>query len=442
MKIAHHPRVFCAALFAAGLLALAPGVLSAQVSLGTVVDLAQRNSSAVRLAEADVRRAQAVLSESKDVFVPAFNFSTGLPAFPEVGFTGTPPSIWSASISSLVFSIPQRHYIDAARNGLEAAMAALKDMRDQAALEASAAYIELDTVNQELAAARQQEGFAARLVDIEQQRAEAGVDSTSELLNARLTAANVRLARIHLEARATRLSKKLATLTALPVGSISTDHASIPQIPEIRADQPQTVHGIDAARLLAQSKRNQAKGDRQINFLPQLAFGAQYNRETNLLNSVNQFFAKPLPPNNFSSGIAISVPFDFGHYAKSRESAADALRATAEAEQAERQNEVQIADLTGSLKELDAQAEVANLKQQIADDQLKTVLTQLEVGNGATGVPGAPPQLSPREEQLAHIEERQRYVESLDAGLDLSKARLGLLRALGHMQDWLNELHK
>ena len=53
--------------------ALAPGALSAQVSLGTVVDLAQRNSTAVRLAEADVRKAQAVLSESKDVFVPSLD---------------------------------------------------------------------------------------------------------------------------------------------------------------------------------------------------------------------------------------------------------------------------------------------------------------------------------------------------------------------------------
>jgi hypothetical protein len=32
-------------------------------------------------------------------------------------------------------------------------------------------------------------------------------------------------------------------------------------------------------------------------------------------------------------------------------------------------------------------------------------------------------------------------VDALDAGLELTKARLDLLRALGHMQDWLDELH-
>lgn len=429
------------ALFVAWLLTLAPAALSAQVSLGTVVDLAQKNSTAVRIADADARKAQAVLAESKDVFLPSMSFSTGLPVFPEVGFTGTPPSIWSVGIQSLVFSVPQKRYIDSARSGLEAAMANLRDAREQVALDASSAYIELDTVNQELEAAKQQESFASRLVDIEQQRAEAGVAPLSELLQSRLTAANIKLARIHLEARAARLSKQLSNLTGMPLNAISPDHASIPEIPQVRGEQ-HVLPGITAARLAARAKQSVAKGDREVNFLPQLSFGAQYNRNTNLLNDVNSFFARPLPANNFSSGIAISVPFDIGHHAKSRESAADALRATVEAEQAERQNDQQTADLNASLKELDAQAEVANLKQQIAGEQLKTVLTQLEVGNGAVGSPGGPPQLSPKDEQLSRIDERQKYEDSLDAGLDLAKARLGLLRALGHMQDWLNELHK
>ena len=444
MKIAANPHFRFAVFFAAAVLSLAPRPLAAQVSLRTVVDLAQRNSTPVRLAEADVRKAQAVLTESKEVFVPSLTFSTGLPVFPEVGFTGTPPSIWNATVQSLVFSVSQKRYIDAAHSGVQSALASLKDAREQVALDASTAYIELDTVNQELGAAIQQESYARRLLDIEQQRSEAGVDSLSDLLNAKLSAANVHLARVHLESRAGKLSKQLSVLTGLPVGSITPDHASIPEIPQVRGEEQQhTLPGVTAARLLARSKENVAKGDREINWLPQLTFGAQYNRATTLLNEVNSFFAKPLPANNFSSGIEISVPlFDLAHHAKAHESAADALRATVEAEQAERQNDVVIAELTGSLKELDALAEVANLKQQIAGEQLKIVLTELEVGNGGSANPGAPPQLSPKEEQLTRIDERQKFEDSLEAGLDLSRARLGLLRSLGHMQDWLDELHK
>jgi outer membrane protein TolC len=418
-------------------------VAHAQVSLKTVVDLAQRNSGAVKMADADVAKAQAVYEQTKDAYIPSVNFSTGIPAFPSVGFTGQPPSIYSMTVESLVFSIPQKRYMDAARSGWRAAESRLKDAREQVALDTSNAYIELDTVNTELAAAKQQEEFANRLVEIEQQRAEAGVDSLHTLLEQKLTVANLKLARLHLETRAVTLSKLLATLTGLPDGSISPDHASIPEIPRISGDiKPNTMYGLEAARLNSRAKEQQAAGDRQTNYIPTLSFGAQYNRNTTILNEVNKFFAQPLPANNFASGFNVQVPlFDMVHRAKGRESAADALRATAEAEQVERQNDVVIAELTGTLRELDAQAEVASLKRQIAADDLKSVQTQMQSGNGAGVGPGAPAQMSPIQEQLALIDERQKYQDAQESDLSLAKARLNLLRALGHMQDWLNQFH-
>lgn len=416
---------------------------TAQVSLRTVVDLAQRHSDAVKLAQADVDKAQALFSESKDVLIPSLNFSSGIPVFPEVGFTGQPPSIWSATVQSLVFSIPQKHYIDAARSGFQAATSRLKDAREQVALDASMAYVELDAVNRELDIANQQGASAERLVEIEQQRAEAGVDPTRELLQAKLTTANLKLARMHLQARAAKLTKQLAVLTGMPEGAITADHASIPEIPQLRGDEkPRPLLGVQSAMFQANSKEQLARGDQETNYFPQLSFFAQYNRNTTILNSVNQYFAKALPANNFASGIAIQIPlFDMGHRAKGRESAADALRARVEADEAQHQNDLAVTELNASLRELDAQAEVASLKQQIASEDLKTVQTQLETGNGAGAAPGAPAQLSPKAEQLARIDERQKYVDAVEADFDLSKARLGLLRALGHMQDWLDELH-
>jgi outer membrane protein TolC len=143
-----------------------------------------------------------------------------------------------------------------------------------------------------------------------------------------------------------------------------------------------------------------------------------------------------------SFGLQISVPFfDFVLRAKAKQTAAEALRAKVEAEQAQQQNDIQIATLTGNLRELDTLAEIASLKQQIAGEQLKTVVAELELGNGSGSGPGSQPQPNPKAEQLARIDERQKYQDALDAGLDLAKARLELLRALGHMEDWLNELH-
>jgi outer membrane protein TolC len=434
-----------AVVFAVALLLAGPTSGFAQISLRTVVEMAQRNSGTVRLAYADEQKAAAVLAESRDVFIPALYFGSGLPAFPEVGYTGSLPTLWGANVQSMVFSMAQFRDIKAARKALQAAQLSLKDAQEQVALDASSAYIELDSVNQEIAAAHQQEDYAARLVSIEQQRAEAGVDPLSQLLQAKLTAAQIKLNRLHLESRAATLTKQLATLTGLPSASITPDHGSIPQIPAVSGDeQRRDSFATSAAQLQAESRYLIAKGDQNRTWTPQLTFGLQYNRNTELLNNINQtFFNGKIPPNSLSSGFSISLPiFDAGSRAKANESAADALRARVEAEQAQRQSEAQIVELDSSLRELETQVEIAELKQQIAGEQLKTVTTQLELGTGSGVGPGAPPQLSPQAEQQARIDERQKYADSLEAGLELSKTRLSLLRMLGHMQDWLNELQQ
>ena len=426
--------------FAALALGSASVLAPAQVSLTTVVEMAQQNSSAVKLAVADLQKAQAALDQTEDAYIP--NFVIGSQIGYSHGFPTGQPSVGSATMQSLVLSFSQRQYTKAARAGVEAANLSLKDAKEQVALDASTAYIEMDTVSSELEAVSEQEQNAARLVAIEEQRAEAGIDPLSSLLQAKLTAAQLKLDRLHLETRSATLATQLAVLTGLPVGSITPDHASIPDIPAISADEaPRPVLSIESANALARSKLLEAKGADLAWRRPSIGFGAVYNYDSNELNSYSTYY-KNFTPNNVSFGLQISVPFfDFAIRAKAKVSAAEALRAKVEAEQAEQQNDIQISELTASLRELDAQAEVASLKQQIAEEQLKSVAAQLEVGNGATGTPGAPPQLSPTAEQQARIDERQKYLDALDAGFDLSKARLDLLRALGHMQDWLNELH-
>jgi outer membrane protein TolC len=443
---ATRPDRFRAALKARLLFALAlctPALAGAQVSLTTVVELAQQNSSTVKLADADVAKARAVAAQSRDAFIPSISFGSGLPAFPEVGFTGSLSTVWDATVQSMVFSLPQLRYMQAARAGLKAAQLSQAEARDQVALDASEAYIELDTVDTELDATKQQQDYAAKLVEIEQQRAEAGVDPLVQLLEAQLAAAQLKLKHLHLETRAATLSQQLATLTGLPLHSITPDHASIPEIPSITADTaPRSTPGLDSADMLASSRERAAKGDQERVWFPQIAFGLLYNRNTTVLNQNNFYYSHFIPTNNLGSGFNINLPlFDAEVRAKARESAADALRARAEAEQARRENDIQIAELNGTLRELDAQAEVAGLKEQIAGEQLKTVLTQIEFGNGQANAPGAPPQTTPAAEQNARIDERQKYVDSLDAALELAKARLNLLHALGLMQNWLNELH-
>ena len=160
MKSRHNSLKGWASVLLGAALAAMPLLLPAQVSLTTVVDLAQRNSSAVKLAQADLQKAQAALAQTKDAFVPSLIFGSGLPAFHTIGFMPGVPATFSGTVQSMAFSLSQHEYIGAANFGLKAAALSLQDALEQVALDASTAYIELETVNRELDAVRQQEAFA------------------------------------------------------------------------------------------------------------------------------------------------------------------------------------------------------------------------------------------------------------------------------------------
>ncbi|MGA2219882.1 MAG: TolC family protein, partial [Terracidiphilus sp.] len=155
VDFSHNSRRIWAPTLLGLALAAAPTLASAQVSLTTVVDLAQRNSNTVKLAEADVQKAQAALAQTHDAYIP--NFVIGSTVGYSHGFPTGQPSVGNASMQSLVFSYSQRQYTKSARAGIEAANLSLKDAREQSALEASTAYIEFDIVNRELGAAQQQQ---------------------------------------------------------------------------------------------------------------------------------------------------------------------------------------------------------------------------------------------------------------------------------------------
>ena len=423
----------------AGIVALASAA-QAQISLSTVVAMAQRNSSGVKLAQADVRKAAAELSEINDAYIPNLDIGSSVGP-PTIGFPAGQPSIANATMASLVFSFSQQFYSKAAEAAYRAARLSLKDAAEQAALDAANGYLELDTVTRELAAAAAQEQDADRLRVIEEQRVEAGVDAHSDLLQSRLTQAELHLKQIQLGDRAAVLRAQLATMTGLPAASIQTLHDSIPTIPAVTTPA-QTTAGLAAAQENARSRQLQARGDELVNRRPRMTFGAQYNRDSNSLNNYSVYF-QHFKADNFSIGLTIQIPlFDLVHRDKSRESAADALKARVEAEQASRQNDVQVATLDAQLAELAAQEEIASLKQEIAQDELRQVQSEMQYGNGSGAGADAAPQVTPKALEQARIEEETRQMDADETGLNLNKARLGLLRALGHMQDWLATLRE
>src|SRR5581483_80582 len=86
-----------------------------------------------------------------------------------------------------------------------------------------------------------------------------------------------------------------------------------------------------------------------------------------------------------------------------------------------------------------AQQRVAQLQSDLAHEQLETI--EAELANGTGGANAQP--VTPREAQQAHIEERERYEDSLDANFSLMKVELNLLRTTGEIMEWIrSSLHQ
>jgi outer membrane protein TolC len=409
--------------------------MQAQVSLYTVVDLALRNSAQVRMAQADVMRAAAGLTEAKDAYIP--NLMLGSSLGYSYGFPLGEPSVFNVTSQSLLFTFSQPDYVRSARAALRAAELNLKDSRQQVILDTALDYAQLDKTQNEMAALDQEKQYADKLVSIEQGRVLAGVDGRTELTRAELTAAQITLKRIHLENEAESLRQQLAHLTGLAPSSFITDSRSIPAAPDFlqatdlgrRAGMLNA--GIQAAEANAKSKMYIAFGDSRQTFRPQLSFGADYSLFAKF-NNYDQYF-RSFQYNNFNVGIQIRVPlFDASLKSRQQRSAAEAAHAAAEADQTRNQVNEQILQMQRSLAELRAQQRVAQLQAELAQEQLEALTTQLEQGSGS---PGAP-LLTPKDEQQARILERQRYEEMLDADFAVVRAELNLMRSIGTIEDW------
>jgi outer membrane protein TolC len=423
-------RRTCKFVFIGIVTVLAPAGARGQVSFYTAVDLALRNSTQVRISAADVQRAEAAVMQSVDAYKPSFSVGSSLGY--SYGFPVGQPSVYSVSATSLAFSFSQPKYIRAARSALVAAQMQLKDTRQQVILDAALDYIELTTVSQQISALDQETGFVSRLIEIETDRVNAGVDSKVELTQARLTASQIALRRLHLADQTELLRARLAHLTGLQPGDLVSEPQTIPSAPEISgAGGIEDNSNVKAAYASAQSKLYIARGDAQQNNRPIFGFGGEYNRYAKF-NNYNEYYLK-FQHNNFDVGIQITVPlFDATRKAKAKGSSAEATEASAQADQVRNQMGEQVLQLQKSAVELAAQEQVAELQNELAQDQIDAVTTQLRLGSGGTGGTGP----LPKDEQGAHIRERSYFVDLLATRFQLTQTRLSLLRSTGRIEEW------
>jgi outer membrane protein TolC len=416
----------------------------AQISLTTAVDLALHSNPRVQGAQADVSKARAQLSEMHDVYIPAITAGAGLGQ--AYGYLPSPPTLFTVNAGSMVYNASQAAYIRSARAGLNAAQLALEDMRETVAMDTALAFVAVGHDQQREQAIRQQAGFADTLVTIVQERVDAGQDTQIGLTQARLTAAQSRLSTLRAEDDTANDREHLARLMGIPAGALRVDD-SFPATP-VPLDEPsvstQGYANPAVASLFAnaEAKQQQAKGDARFRFWPQINSVIQYNRYATftgsfktLENFSNNATGAHIGADEAAFGVQIQLPFfDAARAARARASASDAAKARYDAQNAQIDALDGLARARHTIAELQEQTDVAALEQQLAQQQLDVLRLQLQNG---TGDANSSPK-TPKDEQRARIDERDKYLGVIDAGFQLRQAEIQLLRQTGKLLDWLN----
>ena len=437
------PRLFRQAALLACVASGACSVARAQISLSSAVDLAIRNSPRVKSSEADLARAEAVVSQSKDVYIPSLNAGAGIGQ--AYGYSNYPPTLFTLSSNSLIYNASQSSYVRSARAGVDAAQRSLQDMREVVAEDAALAFVALDRDQQRETVLRQESGYSDKLLSIVQDRVTAGLDTNMDLINAKLSVANLRLARLRNAEDTANDRGHLARLIGIPPGSLRADGGFPAEV--VPTGNPATTNGyanasVASAFANARAKELQARGDSRFLYRPQFSLAVQYNLyETftsawttirNTYGTLQKDGSYTLNPSEAVFGVQISVPLlDRTRRAKARESTADATKAMHDAEFAQI-NALDAQDrLSHTIELTRAQAEVASLEQQRAEEQLKILELQL-ASPDSTPIP-----MTPKDEQNARISEREKYLAVIDAAFQLHNAEVSLLRQTGHLQEWL-----
>jgi outer membrane protein TolC len=432
----------CTTLALLSLLPLMAASASAQVSLQTAVTLALKNSPKVVAAQADLAKARAAHGEAIDAYIPQVVATAGYGKG-----TGAPlsvPVIFSISANSLVFSYSQKDYIRSAKASVDAAEHALHAVETEVAEDTTNTYLALDNAAQRKSVFREELGYADKLVEVTGDRITAGVDPKVELPRSHRTSTQIRLASLLVDDEIVANQTHLATLTGLPSVGITTDRSTIPSFaPPAPAPDSDTVadsEGIKAAFATADAKRYAAFGDHRYLLRPQVSLGSNYSRVDAGLSSYASYYPRfagtpdsPNSNNSLSFGLQINLPLlDMTHRSKARQSAADAARAMADAQQQRGVYREGRAKLQNATAELTLRAQLARDDREIAEDQLETLKLQSAQSANPNG-----PQVTPKDELNAQLQERQKYIDVLNADLQLEQTEVNLLRQTEGLGAWV-----
>lgn len=434
----------CSALFCASAMAQQPGVTAQSqtpaqsaggqasadkpLTLPEVVKLALEHSPDLALARVQYSVAKNAAGLDRANFRP--NLYTGSGAAYTNGFPQTPggaPAVFQMQYTQALFDKQQRGALHSDEEIAKNKAIDYQNARENVMVNAAASYLELSDVDRSLQLLQNELESAQQILDLTQQREAAGLELPVSVTQDQLQVARIQQRIIHYQDREQVLTTSLRNMTGLPASeplqiSLDTTLASEPIEPasNVVADVVNHSSALKEAENYRLARQDLLKGAKGA-YWPTIGIVGEYS----VLSKINNYqdFYRKFQRNNVNVGIQVTIPIFAAKtsagvaFARSNfDEATLELAATknAVAQGAEQQEQ--------ALREADAARTVAQLDLQLAQQQLQELEAKFNQGHVT---------LSQLEQ--ARLEENEKWLAFLDAGLSHERAELNLFRATGQL---------
>src|SRR5580704_12255467 len=406
------------------------GNLSAeQIPLKRAVELALAHSTTMQASQIDEQRAFASYHEARNQYLPQLTVGSGLGksyGYP-LSLEGSAPSIVNTTAQSALINPSLRDFVRAAKAEWQESTIQTKDQRQQVIQDTVLSYAELSKWEKLMGHLSHDYEDALKMEQLVNKRVLAGVDTPLVRNQARLNAARVYLHISQAQGAIDVLRNRLSQLTGLPATAIETAPESIPELPEVKPEDDLAAKAaqqsplIQIADIRATAFAFRARGEHRA-MLPSIDFAAQYALLATFNNYQNFFRAGSFQSNNATVGVEIRFPFlNPSQHAHAQAADATALHARKDVEATKNQVSEQTLKLQRS-----ADQQVVDLEYQIAKSDLDATQTRVDSGSATL-----------HDLDDARNQVNERYDALQDTNFELQRARIGLLRVTGELEDWV-----
>jgi outer membrane protein len=407
---------------------------SSSLTLRQAVTLALQNSREVKIAQVQYNVALGEVVVDRANFLPNLYTGSGLAythGFPSLP-GGQAPAVFELDYRQSLFDPLLKNQQHAAEERAKNMKAELDRARDTVRVETASAYLELSKARHSLDLLRNERVSGEKILEVVRERIAANQELPIEATRTQLELARINQRVIKLEDREQTLEAELHDLTGIPAPQPILVETEEPAFTDALSAGTEAIQAqiVDLA-LASDSRVAEAENERaarerlfqgaKLSRFPTVDLVGQY-AVLSRFNNYDEFY-KTFVRNNVNVGVQVQVPL----FAAT--TAANVRLAKRRLEQAEldvgnKQQQVRedVQQKARTLRELDADREVARLDLQLAQENLQLEQAKYDQARATL-----------QEVEQARLEESDKWVAFLDADFAREQAELGLLQATGQL---------